>query len=170
MSIKTMFSWSFLLVILGGVVWIGMEILNRETYKISFETNGGSIVQDLSIGENEEISALPITSKEGYEFVGWYQDDLLFDLAMPINSDITLSAKWKMKEAPKYVVSFDVLGGEIINAIEVSENEKIDYVLEPSREGYQFEGWYYHNKEFDLVNTPIMNNITLVAKWSKITE
>ncbi len=38
-----------------------------------------------------------VANKHSYEFLGWYLDDKLFDFNSPINSDLTLTAKWNYK-------------------------------------------------------------------------
>lgn len=50
----------------------------------------------------------------------------------------------------------------------VAYNTKIEEPSRPSRGGYIFKGWYENEtltKAFDF-NTPIVENITLYAKWS----
>ena len=42
--------------------------------------------------------------------------------------------------------------------------------LTPStREGYTFIGWYLNEQPFDF-DTPIIENITLIAKWHELVQ
>ncbi|MBE6727869.1 MAG: hypothetical protein E7562_04385 [Ruminococcaceae bacterium] len=79
--------------------------------------------------------------------------------------DVTIR---KMK---KMVVSFDSLGGTSVRSLETFENQNVVAPIEPEKEGYYFGGWYTDKSFkdlFDFNNTPIINNITLYAKWIPI--
>ena len=139
------------------------KILNVPTYKIKFNTNGGSAVDSILIKENKEISKLPVTSKENYEFVGWYLNGEAFDLSLNINQDYTLDAVWKEKEAKTFTINFETLGGNNIESIELKENEELIDLPIPIKEGYEFETWMYQNKAINkIIGT---KNMTLVAKY-----
>lgn len=64
----------------------------------------------------------------------------------------------------EYTIKFDTDGGSVIESIKVKENEKIERPSDPTKEGYEFAGWYYNNKKFDF-NTKVEKNMTLKAKW-----
>lgn len=52
----------------------------------------------------------------------------------------------------------------------VAEGQKVAKPKNPTRSGYKFAGWFADGaaKAFDF-NTPITKNITLTAKWTKLT-
>lgn len=64
----------------------------------------------------------------------------------------------------EYTIKFDTDGGSIIESIKVKENDKIEKPSDPTKEGYDFAGWYYNDKKFDF-NTKVKKNMTLKAKW-----
>ncbi len=64
----------------------------------------------------------------------------------------------------EYTIKFDTDGGSIIDSIKVKENDKIEKPSDPTKEGYDFAGWYYNDKKFDF-NTKVKKNMTLKAKW-----
>lgn len=73
-------------------------------YIVSFETNGGTSVNLEFVVENHLISNTVTTTREDFEFVGWYKDEELttpwdFDVDT-VTSNITLYAKWH-ELAPK---------------------------------------------------------------------
>ena len=78
-------------------------------------------------------------------------------------------AKWEAVYNQVFKISFDTLDDNVITDIEVNKDSKID-LPELVRDDYEFQGWYYQNKEFSLDNIEINKNITLVAKWRKIIE
>ena len=67
-------------------------------YTVSFETNGGTTIDDCKVAEGSKVSRpTPNPEKEGYKFGGWYSDSSCtteFDFESAINEDTTLYAKW----------------------------------------------------------------------------
>ena len=69
------------------------------TYTVTFETNGGSTVQPVTVGEGEAITSAHETTLDGYEFDGWYSsadlsDDSLVTFPYTPAGSTTLYAKW----------------------------------------------------------------------------
>lgn len=64
-------------------------------YSVTFNTDGGSAVDSLTVEEGDLITAPSDPIKSGYIFNGWYNGDDKFDFRTPIESDITLVAKWE---------------------------------------------------------------------------
>jgi len=72
---------------------------SANSYAVSFESNGGSIVTDQSVLYNTTLKE-PVTIKEGYTFGGWYKD-AAFTNAWDFTKDVVteqiiLYAKWIM--------------------------------------------------------------------------
>ena len=71
-----------------------------------------------------------------------------------------------------YYVSFDKDNGEDTEIKEVPNdgNSLVEEPAIPSREGYEFDGWYYGDNRWDF-NNPVTSNMTLVAHWNeKVTS
>ncbi|WP_167397393.1 cadherin-like beta sandwich domain-containing protein [Lysinibacillus mangiferihumi] len=76
---------------------------------IIFHTNGGTVIEPMEVIYNTKLSNLPIPTREGYRFAGWYQDKELtkpWDKGMLVKESFTLYAKWtalpvEEAEAPK---------------------------------------------------------------------
>lgn len=69
------------------------------TYTVTFETNGGSAVQPVTVDEGDAITSAPETTLDGYEFGGWYSssdlsDDSLVTFPYTPAGSTTLYAKW----------------------------------------------------------------------------
>lgn len=166
MSWKTFGAWLLLLsVLVLGIAFLGY-IFNNNTYKVYFDASGGNVIKPIEVKENELILKLPVTSRDGYKFIGWFLNDKLFELDTNITSNIYLVAKWEKIDQESFVIHFDSLNGEDIKDMQVKQDEVINLPM-VEREGYEFIGWYYHNKEFDPEKVKIINNMTLVAKWQK---
>jgi len=138
---------------------------------ISFETNGGTAIEDLVISADDTSVDLPSTSKEGYVFEGWYIDQ---DLSDPFSidnlldqSEITVYAKWGQDEAISFTITFDTKGGNDIAPMTVEQGATLVKPDDPIKEGYTFDGWLIDNdvaKPYDFTLLPD-TNITLSAKW-----
>jgi uncharacterized repeat protein (TIGR02543 family) len=73
-----------------------------EKITISFDTNGGEYISSRTISVGEKIK-LPVPTREGYEFEGWYNKSGLTKITENYDFDdsITIYAKWK-EEVKKY--------------------------------------------------------------------
>ncbi|MGN0824565.1 MAG: InlB B-repeat-containing protein [Candidatus Coproplasma sp.] len=81
--------------------------------------------------------------REGYSFIGWYNNNEQLPLTISINDDLQLTAKWK---ANNYLITYSVNNAE--GTIEDTEIE-LTYgtsfnlaVPESNRTEYDFDGWY----------------------------
>lgn len=63
-----------------------------------------------------------------------------------------------------FTVSFDTLGGNIINPITIKEGNIINNLEIPTKEGYLFVNWKKDGLDYDR-KTPITEDITLTANW-----
>ena len=76
-----------------------------ESFTVSFESNGGSAVEEQTVEKGKTAANPTAPTRKGYSFVGWYSDkDLknVYDFTSPVTADLTLYAKWK---AIKYTIS-----------------------------------------------------------------
>ena len=166
------------------------------TYTVTFNANGGSGKAKKQTLTYDQLTALTEVSKlkftkKGNKFVGWkdeVSDEVYVDgqrvknLTSEKGKNIILKAQW---EAVTYTVNFELMGGTFAK---ISETEKYGtsgldteaakftyeisstaYLLpEPSRDGYDFEGWYkeatYKNKVTSLAKNTT-GDMTLYAKW-----
>lgn len=68
------------------------------TYTVTFDSDGGSAVEDVVVRENDVILAPEVPTKKGYTFVSWQLGGKDYDFASEITEDITLKAKWKKND------------------------------------------------------------------------
>lgn len=118
------------------------------------------LLKDVEINYLDEIKDF-IPQKEGYHFIGWYSDNVLFtNKVYDYTSDQTLNAKF---EPNKYKLT---LIGNDIEVIDVSYLEKISLPL-LNKEGYVFLGWYLDDKKIDDFVYNYTFDITINAKFEK---
>ncbi len=70
-------------------------------YQITFDTNGGNIIAPRAVKKEGLITLPPDPTKEGYEFIGWFSDDVRIDEYVKITEDITLIANWRTMDDPE---------------------------------------------------------------------
>ncbi|WP_179216023.1 InlB B-repeat-containing protein, partial [Paenibacillus sp. MY03] len=66
-------------------------------YTVSFESNGGSSLQPLSVGHGTALVEPEAPIFEGYTFGGWYADSELTEpylFSAAVKGNVTLYAKW----------------------------------------------------------------------------
>ena len=140
------------------------------TYKVSFDTNGGSKVSDQTVEWNK-VAAKPETEpvKEGYTFGGWYADKdckTEYDFKTAVKADVTIYAKWTINS---YKVTFDTNGGSKVSGQTVEWNKAAAKPeTEPTKEGCTFAGWYADKDcktEYDF-KAAVKADVTIYAKWT----
>lgn len=162
---KTLFLLMLLIAIINsgcGEKTIEPEKPEKNEYKIVFEENGGTEVNDFEKEAGSEV-VLPIVLKEGYNFLGWYKDSLYTQKVnekIIVEDDLTLYAKW---EVIKFTISFK---NSELDELIVEYNSKLPEV-NPYKEGYTFKGWYLDNEYINQYNCDIniKEDYTLYAKW-----
>jgi len=133
----------------------------QKTYQIIYEVdeNNPSSNYTIQFNENETVK-LDIPQKEGYIFVGWYQDKTL--VTSITNQNYCLKAKWKKV----YTIEYELNGGKLEDSYPTTfiEDEKVDLPI-PVRSGYTFMGWY---QDETLITSVINQSYHLNAKWKKV--
>ena len=140
-------------------------------YTVTFDTDGGTKVEEIKVKKNATIEVLPTTTKDGYTFIEWQLNGKKFNKNTKITSNITLKASWQKNAEPsvdikKYTVTFNTDGGSKIESVEVEENKTLTKPENPTKEGYTFDKWMLNNKEYDF-DTKVIKDITLKATWKK---
>ena len=82
----------------------------KKKYTVRFDTDGGTYVSDMIVSV---IDRSPETTKDGYEFEGWYTDKTFSNkISFPyeVTEDLTLYAKWTQSGPEKIVFSVDANG------------------------------------------------------------
>lgn len=139
-------------------------------YTITFDTNGGSAIDPITLPYGSPISLPNSPTKLESTFVGWYSDISLttvytFPPTMPAYNQ-TLYAKWDLNE---YTISFDSNGGSSVAVISQDYGSLVNAPTDPIQIGYDFIGWYQDSAleiPFLFPTTMPAYHFTLYAKWS----
>lgn len=145
--------------ITGDITLVGSWDIIKST--VSFDTLGGSKVEDVLVDYDTKLTKPTDPEKAGYTFVGWTLDGKAFDFNTKVVKDLTLKALW---EEAKLTVSFDTLGGTQIADVIVGYEEKVVRPADPEKADYKFIGWTLDGEVFDF-ETKIVKDINLKALW-----
>ena len=134
-------------------------------HAVTFDSDGGTPIDSQSVLDGEVATKPANPTKEGYTFKQWNLGNEEYNFLTPVHGDLELKAIYDEIPAVIYTVTFD--GVEGINPINVEEGNTITAPANPTKEGYNFKGWYLGNELFDF-DTPITENITLTAHWAQL--
>jgi uncharacterized repeat protein (TIGR02543 family) len=110
--------------------------------------------------------------KEGFGFGGWYTakngGGSEFTASTALDADITVYAKWVLKESG-FTVTFNADGGEPASQPRtVASGGTASLANEPVKSGYKFGGWYTAKNgggEQFTAGAVVSADITVYAKW-----
>ena len=147
--------------------WVDTATLK---YTISYDAQEGTLPEDavVEFGYNEAV-VLPVPTREGYKFLGWYEGETLVEKLE--NRDYSLVAKWEAETAKAIIYHLD--GGKL------PENAPKDYLLgvgletlpTPTRNGYEFLGWFADEactQAITSIAADCEEDVNLYAAWNKL--
>ena len=67
-----------------------------------------------------------------------------------------------------YTVSFNSNGGSEVQTQEIAKHEKATEPQEPTKDGYEFVGWYVGTEKWSFLSDTVTSDIILEAKWNAI--
>ena len=143
-------------------------------YSITFNLSGGNLAETPVSKYNIETAdiTLPIPSRTGYTFVGWFDNDQLSGEAIdciPLGShdDKVFYAKWQTID---YAITYDLNDANSVSPATNSTSNPATYTIEdavvfedPTRAGYKFTGWSISN-----INVGTYGEKTITANWQII--
>lgn len=69
---------------------------NNDKVTITFNTDGGNLIDPISIDKGTKLPTVTAPTKNGWTFKGWMIGKVDFNLDTLINEDTTLTAKWEL--------------------------------------------------------------------------
>lgn len=150
---------------------ITVLITNKKpiTYSVTFETNGGSLVETQIVKKDDTVQKPLNPVKEGYVFNEWTYLGKTYDFNLNVVSDLKLVAKWTKLDdnIETYNIEFDTDGGSLVSKQIVIKGNKVEKPINPTKEGYNFVGWTLNDEIYDF-DSIVEKELELKAKWEKI--
>ena len=86
----------------SGTAWgfkvtyiMGTGDVENDEYLVTFDSQGGTVVSAVQVTKGTAVPEPAAPTRRGYEFMGWYLGDTLYDFTQPVTGNTVLQAKWK---------------------------------------------------------------------------
>ena len=143
-------------------------------YRVTLNVNDGTIGENVTDYTYGTAVTLPVPTKNGYKFEGWYDNAeftgvTVTEISAAATGDKTYYAKWV---AEQYTITFNTGGGAFVETPISSYIYGTTATLPvPTKNGYKFEGWY-DNAEFTgtaltEISDGAIGDKVFYAKWRK---
>lgn len=152
-----------IIALVGGGVYLGVfrrDLFKKPTYTVTYVCEDKSF-EDKTVEVNSgEKLKLPTPQREGYTFDGWFNGDKKWTNDMPVKENLTLTAKWKIKNI---LISFQSGENSFSNTFSLGEPLPV-----LTKEGYNFDGWFtaLEGGEKIEVASADLANTTLYSRFS----
>ena len=154
---------------LNPIVGINFE----NNHVLTFNSNGGTPVDDIIVKDGEVLSEIPTTTRSGYTFIGWEDEEgnILSEYFVIVREE-TFHAIWATEGNNRVNLIFDSMGGDFDMTVRIQRNSRVNTIFDvlpvPHKEGYVFLGWYRYSGASATkltLNTQIRENSTYQALW-----
>lgn len=137
------------------------EPVEPKKYTITYELDGGTATGLVNEFTEDEKVTLVNPTKDGYNFLGWYEGT---ELVTSIeNKNYNLTAKW---EKIMYTITYDLNGGVAEELVESFEEYNTVILTTPTKENQVFVGWYEGDTLVERITEN--RNYDLKAVWKDL--
>ncbi len=86
----------------SGTAWgfkvtyiMGTGDVENDECLVTFDSQGGTAISAVQVAKGTAVPEPAAPTRRGYEFMGWYLGDTLYDFTQPVTGNTVLRAKWK---------------------------------------------------------------------------
>lgn len=133
----------------------------------------------VKIANQNILDIVTVTVTTNWNFTSDIEQTLKEKIKNDVTTDITVQLSYQEtideqllladENVKTYEVVFDSNGGTEVEKQVIEENKTVQKPQDPTKEGYNFIQWQLDDKEYDF-NNEVTSDITLKAKWEKITD
>ena len=156
-----------------------IEFFKKVTITFHSNETNQTVTQDIGYGAKTTLKYDPLV-RPGYVLKGWSSNpdsqEITYSNGQTLENETALIANtdlYAIWEPEKYKVSYELNGGTAGSSSPTTHTYDTETTLvEPTREGYTFGGWYKdaaltQSAGTSLGATEYTDDITLYAKWTK---
>jgi len=154
----------------AATIYAQWKAITNNMYKVTFDPHGGAVSpQFVWTGEDGKLlSALPIPTREGCTFLGWFTEDATITANTVFKTHTTVNAVWSIIH---YTITLDPTGGDM-EPTTLKTHAHWELLVDlpvPTRVGYTFTGWYTELSGGIHVTpaTPLIGNRSIYAHWAE---
>lgn len=152
------------------------ELSKMSEYTKAYTTKYGDLWEQLSVDQLHSsddlqsfVQQLPIIVYDQVDYPGFVTVDRLLSDGTDFTETDKSSTATQLTIRTPYKVTFHQNNGENDIIQSVKNGKTAEKPTDPTRNGYEFEGWYTDSactNTYDF-NTPVNSNLDLYAKWTK---
>lgn len=158
-----------------------VEEVGDDKYLVTFDARGGAPQPDMAVvSKDGEVKAPNTPEKEGYEFLGWYdQEDMTtkYDFKnSKVQKNITLVAKWGKKEFMVVIVNglgskqkvYKLFAGDVVER--PTTPKRGDECKLDDGDVYGFERWLSTGNKKVTFPVTVTRDTVIWAEWIKLVK
>ncbi len=127
------------------LVFKNIEVIGVfDIFNVAINPNNDDTTETIEIKYGDPVGNLPTPSKEGYNFIGWFDDNNNpISPDTTVTSDLVINARYSIIN---YSLTYEKDGGNATNPSSYTIEDEIE-LEDASKDYYNFLGWY-DNEEF----------------------
>lgn len=134
---------------------------------VSFDTDGGSIIDKIEVSKNERLVLPKDPIKDGYIFGGFrLENGKIATNETIIVKDTTLKAIWISNKEKIITMTFELPSGTKIK-LNMIRGKKLESIDTTQKDGYTFAGWMLDGEKIVDENTIFDESANLKPRWIK---
>lgn len=145
------------------VISLTLFSLLTPKYRVTFDSNGGTVITSRSVKHNKVIAPPTPPIKEGYEFIGWYYNDELYLFDKGITEDIELIARWE-EIKKEQIKNIEITAEEF--SMPINQTIKLPYTIEPLLD----EKIFWESSDSSIIEVDVNGNITSKAEGIAVVK
>lgn len=152
-------------------------IKNENIVTVNIITSNGTVTGNGQYIKGS-IVTVTATANSGYNFSGWSKGSEILtsntSYTFTADENIELTANFKKRSSgvggsSRCTIKFETNGGSTIANKTTNKNTKLSEPTNPSKNGYEFDGWYTDKEltnKYDFSKL-VSSSMTLYAKWTE---
>lgn len=163
---KILWLFAGIVVVLGFLTtFLILRQSNTAYYHVSFDTQGGTQLESVTVKEGNFLKRPDDPIKSGYHISCWKKNDFVWDFEnFKVQEDMTLVANWALTD---YEIIYDFNGGKTDEEYLISYNIESEFdIVRPSKDDFVFVGWFdENNNRVDKISPGRTGELHLKAEY-----